>query len=109
MSIGERIKNTRIARGYKQAADFARACDISKQTLCNYESDKVLKPDPATLMKIAVRLNVTLDWLWSADGLPGRHQMLDADEWTLIERYRTLSAQGKETLKKHLVDITSNF
>lgn len=70
MSLGKRIEGARLARGYEESAAFARACGVSKQYLYNLEKDLVKKPDPAQLMKIAITLNVTLDWIstWSSFG-----------------------------------------
>lgn len=91
MSLGKRIVGARKAKGYEQGAEFARACGVSKQYLANLEKDQVTKPDPAQLMKIATALNVTLDWLWTGDGLPNRNQMIDANEWEIVSAYRQLS------------------
>ena len=91
MSFGNRLEGARQARGYEESAAFARACGVSKQYLYNLEKDLVTKPDPAQLMKIALALNVTLDWLWTGEGLPSRNQMIDHEEWELVSSYRRLS------------------
>lgn len=105
MSLGKRIEGARLARGYDQSAAFARACGVSKQYLSNLEKDKVTKPDPSQLMKIAIALNVTLDWLWTGDGLPSRNQMIDADEWEVISRYRQLSYD----VRKRVCEMLNNL
>lgn len=95
MSLGKRIEGARLHRGYDESASFARACGVSKQYMYNLENDLVRKPDPAQLLKIALCLNVTLDWLWTGEGLPGRNQIIDFDEWEVVSVYRQLSADNK--------------
>ena len=102
MTIGSRIEGARKARGHDKAAPFARYAGVSKQYLDNLEKDRVTKPDPAKLAKIAIALNVTLDWLWCGFGLPGRNQVINESEWDLIEKYRTLSDDGKAATLKFI-------
>lgn len=105
MSLGKRIEGARLARGYEESAAFARACGISKQTMHNLENDLVHKPDPATLYKIAIALNVTLDWLWTGEGLPSRNQMIDADEWEVVQLYRQLSYDVRKRVCEKLNEL----
>jgi transcriptional regulator with XRE-family HTH domain len=105
MSLGKRIEGARLAKGYEESASFARACGISKQTMHNLENDLVKKPDPATLMKIAVALNVTLDWLWTGEGLPGRNQLIDSGEWEVVSLYRQLSYDVRKRVCEMLNEL----
>lgn len=105
MSLGNRIIGARLARGYEQSAEFARSCGVSKQYMNNLEKDKVTKPDPSQLMKIAIALNVTLDWLWTGEGLPGRNQMIDSDEWDIVSLYRRLSYDGRKRARERINDL----
>lgn len=105
MSLGKRIEGSRLARGYEESASFARACGISKQTMHNLEKDLVKKPDPATLHRIAIALNVTLDWLWTGEGVPSRNQMIDANEWEVVQAYRQLSYD----VRKRVCEMLNNM
>jgi len=100
MSFGKRLEGARQARGYEESAAFARACGVSKQYMYNLEKDRVSKPDPAQLMKIALVLNVTLDWLWTGEGLPSRNQMIDHEEWELVCSYRRLSYDVRKRVRE---------
>lgn len=105
MSLGKRIEGARLARGYEEGAAFARACGVSKQYLSNLEKDVPTKPDPGQLMKIALVLNVTLDWLWTGEGLPSRNQMIDAEEWEIVSIYRRLSYDTRKIARERINDL----
>jgi transcriptional regulator with XRE-family HTH domain len=67
-SLGERIVQTRLAKGHKNAAAFAREIGLEKQYLWNLETDKVTKPDPLRLVTIARSLDISLEWLITGEG-----------------------------------------
>lgn len=94
MSLGQRIIGARKAAGWEQAASFARDAGVSKQYLANLEKDKVDKPDPAQLKLIADALGVTLDWLWSGEGLPSKHQALTFQEWEQFNKLKSIPEEA---------------
>lgn len=95
MSLGQRIKGARLARGYMNAAAFARHCGVSKQYLGNLEKDKVTKPDPGKLDKIAVGAGVSMEWLLSGVGLPDRSHALSSEEQELVRIFRALTEDNR--------------
>ena len=61
MKFGKRIREVRKNAGYTQN-DFCSLLDIPQSTLSAYETDR-MQPTIATLVKIASKFNVSLDWL----------------------------------------------
>jgi len=98
MTIGHRIIGARLAAGFKNASDFARVAGVSRQYLNNLERDKVSKPDPAMLAKIADAANVDDHWLITGDGLPERTLRLSPEEQDLIAAYKKLSPEKQVAL-----------
>jgi transcriptional regulator with XRE-family HTH domain len=72
MSIGKRIEGARFAAGYQYASDLARAAGVTKQYLHNLENDLVFKPDPNKLAPICRALGVSMEWVVTGRGKPGR-------------------------------------
>ena len=97
MSMGERIKGARLARGYAVAAEFARDAGVSKQYLGNLEKNRVEKPDANQLVKIARAASVTVDWIMTGEGLPSRTSSLSPEESEHLAMLRSLS-DDKRTL-----------
>lgn len=73
ISMGKRIIGARLAAGYDNAASFARHCGLTKQYLKNLESGLSKAPNPAHLVKISRALNVSMEWLVTGLGSPGRN------------------------------------
>ena len=61
MTMGERIKKLRIARGYTQI-EFAKMLGITQAQVSQYESD-INTPRPSMLKKIAKVLNISTEEL----------------------------------------------
>lgn len=59
--MSNNLKNVRIKRGIK-AIDIAKALNVSKQTISNWENGKRF-PDIKTLIKLADFYNVSVDYL----------------------------------------------
>jgi len=72
MSIGSRLIGARMAAGFRYASDVARAAGVTKQYLHNLESGLVSKPDPNKLEPICRALNVSMEWVITGRGKPGR-------------------------------------
>lgn len=61
IKFGERIRKVRKNAGYSQK-EFCTALDIPQSTLSAYETDR-MQPTVASLVNIATKFNVSLDWL----------------------------------------------
>ena len=68
MGIGQRIRETRIKRGYTNATAFARMIGITQASLWNLEIGKTQIPKGSTLMRIAGGLRVSQRWLMNGQG-----------------------------------------
>ena len=64
-SIGDRIRQTRKARGFSQA-DLARRVGVSQPAIANWESG-IHDPRRLMLAKLAEALETPLDWLAAGD------------------------------------------
>lgn len=62
MTVGDRIKQTRLEKGIGQT-DLAVKCDISKQTLYKYETNIVTNIPLSKITNIANALNVSEAYL----------------------------------------------
>lgn len=64
LTLGEKLKDLRLERGFKNTADLAEIINIPKSTLNNYENDN-LNHDVgyANLVILAKFYDVSLDWL----------------------------------------------
>lgn len=62
MTVGDRIKQTRLEKGIGQT-DLAVKCDISKQTLYKYETNIVTNIPLSKITDIANALNVSEAYL----------------------------------------------
>ncbi len=65
MSIGKRLLNVRVKKGYSQS-EFSNILGISQQNLSNYENDKRNIPD-----KVKIKLqqiDVNISWLLTGEG-----------------------------------------
>jgi transcriptional regulator with XRE-family HTH domain len=60
--IGARIARARLAAGFENGADFARACGVVPNTLYRWERGELV-PDVFKIDVIARLTGVTLDWL----------------------------------------------
>lgn len=61
---GERLKAARIKAGFESAAAFARELDLSNQRYGQYErGTRGLSRDAKLVLKMAQRLNVSVNWL----------------------------------------------
>lgn len=61
MNFSDKVKRSRELRGFTQQT-LADEINVSKRTIAAYETTGA-KPRPATMRKLAVALNVSLDYL----------------------------------------------
>ncbi len=64
-TLGERVKKTRLAMGYKSQTEFANLVGIPQPTLCRIEANKVKTTQK--LLDLANALNVDPTWLLNGD------------------------------------------
>lgn len=65
LKFGERIREVRKKSGYTQK-EFGALLDIPQTTLSAYETDR-MQPTVASLVAIASKFDVSLDWLCGVD------------------------------------------
>jgi transcriptional regulator with XRE-family HTH domain len=107
MSIGKRIEESRLGLGYKNAAAFARKIGLDKQYLWNLEKDKVAKPDPTRMVKLAKGLDVSLEWLITGEGDSQKSYTFNERQLEVIDFLKLLSEENLGELRdcaKHLYD-----
>lgn len=64
LTLGEKLKDLRLAKGYKNTEDLANAVGIPKTTLNDYENDeKNQDVGYANLILLAKFYDVSMDWL----------------------------------------------
>lgn len=88
MTVGERIKSTRLEKGIRQT-ELANAIGISKQQLCKYESDSVQNIPYETLEKIGKALSISPVYLL------GWEQDLEAEKLVIEEQKESLKKKRK--------------
>lgn len=103
--FGERIREVRKNSGYTQK-EFGALLDIPQTTLSAYETDR-MQPTIASLVAIAAKFNVSLDWLCGMDdGLPNdlSAALIDAEK-TLqnLEARRKNESREMKKLRKALL------
>lgn len=102
MSLGARIQEARLAAGFSKPIFLSRLSGISKQTLSNYENNKVNKPDPSTLLKIATYTNVKFEWLMTGEDHKSDITLISDNETLLLNSYKKLSETHKSYLLSYL-------
>lgn len=98
MSVGERIRELRIAKHMTQQ-QLADKCHVSKQSVCIWESDKQgVKND--NLVLLCDIFNVSMDYLTGRENRCPR--ILTSEEMNLVDAYRALSEDQKDMICKML-------
>ena len=87
------LKKIRLEKGYSQK-DFAEKLGVAKSTYCMYENG-YREPNVDTIKKIADLLGVSIDDLFGIDNSPAVSKAEFSD---LVQKYRVLDADGKETV-----------
>lgn len=100
MSLGERIRNARDAKGLKQA-ELAKMIDVkSAAVISNWEKD-VNKPDADKIIRLCEVLGISASYLLD---YYGNTMNVSLNEQEYIKKYRTLDEYGKE-LVTAVIDI----
>lgn len=118
MSIGERIKEARKAKGMTQA-ELARLVNLKRNTIGNYEIDNI-EPSDRSIIDICRVLNLNETWLRTGEGemfldLPPDKELDEifaqirvSDDTTIkaiIRAYWRLSDGDKAVIRKVIADI----
>jgi len=107
MSIGQRLKEARLARHMKQE-ELAAAVGVTKGAIGNYETE-VSSPKDSILIKLMEVLDVDANYIYQ-DYMPSQ-SILREDELVLLSYYRGANDQAKEDavalLKSHQKKDTS--
>lgn len=96
MSLGKRIQAARLSAGLTKPVELSTLTGISKQTISNLENNKVSKPDPVTLVKIASVTGVSLSWIITGTGLPKPKNMLSDAEIQLLDAFNSLQKSSQQ-------------
>ncbi|MDE1557369.1 MULTISPECIES: helix-turn-helix domain-containing protein [Comamonas] len=109
-TIGDRITQARMARGWSQT-DLGRACDMAPTQVSRYESGRAA-PRRQTILKIAQALAVEYQWLTSGVGAmdqygpgaghPGMKLWIDGD---LALRIQTYAAHAGLTIEEAFIKM----
>lgn len=114
MTIGERISNVRISKGFS-LTELASIVDVSKQTLYKYEKGIVTNIPLNKIECIAKALNITPAYLMGWEDKDDNNKLVksitvehpSADENELITNYRKLNTSGKEKATEYVTDLTT--
>lgn len=111
MSIGERIKEARKAKGYTQK-ELADMIGVANATLCGYEVGK-REPDAVKINALSKALGVTGDWLiespWADEAERQRKANGLNDEALAVARdYDALDRRGK-TVVRGVLDLETLY
>ena len=94
--IGKRLKQARKQKGMTQQ-DLAKTIGVSVGSVKKWEQD-IVDPNTATLISIAVALNVSLDYLFGNDAAPDLVMVADGDIKRIIEVVEGLPESHRQAL-----------
>ena len=113
MTIGERITNARISKGFS-LTELANMIDVSKQTLYKYEKGIVTNIPLNKIECLAKALNFTPAYLMGWEELETDNitplvsiEHLSIDESELLNNYRRLNTSGREKASEYVTDLTT--
>jgi transcriptional regulator with XRE-family HTH domain len=100
----EQLKKLRLTKGLTQE-EFSKILGTNRATLANWETGRT-EPDATTLSNIASFFNVSVDYLLGRETRPAPFHTeettptLSPDEMALIEKYRRMKDNEKDTMHK---------
>lgn len=95
MAIGERLKQERSRLGFSQT-DLAGVGGVGKTTQINYEKGE-RSPDAGYLAAVAEK-GVDVLYVVTGERKPQAPGSLSTDEMQLVERYRLMSPDARNTI-----------
>jgi transcriptional regulator with XRE-family HTH domain len=98
MSIGDRIRYLIELRQYKQV-ELAAKTGVTQAAISNLVTDSTRKPSAPTLLRLALALDASPQWIITGEGDPFETiAPKDRDEGRLVDNYRHMSQQHKTAL-----------
>lgn len=96
MSIGTRLRQRRMELNMSQA-DLAQKLGVTPSAISNYESGQnAMRED--VLLRVFQALDVDANYLYQ-DACAGRGFPVSVEEKNLVQKYRSLSLPGRQTLQ----------
>lgn len=107
MTIGERLKEARKARGYTQDT-LAEKIGTSRGVITNIEHDKVDEPQSMVVTTICNVLHISKDWLLDGVGTMELSDEAVKNAKVLLE-INTLAEQLSEEEQRYILDIIKSY
>lgn len=107
MTIGERLKEARKARGYTQDT-LAEKIGASRGVITNIEHDKIEEPQPMVITAICNVLHISKDWLLDGMGTMELSEEAVKNAKVLLE-INTLAEQLSEDEQRYILDIIKSY
>lgn len=106
MTVGDRIKETRIKKDISQT-DLADKCGISKQTLYKYENNIVTNIPLTTITTIAKALNVSEAYImgWISPEDAGNKDLALSNMSERLKDYALLLSQMPSEQQEHIISL----
>lgn len=115
MSIHTRIKERRIAVGFASQEAFAKAIDVSWQTVQQWEKEGGTAPNRNRIGKVAKALNTTPEWLMHGSGEgadppteprivrpAAPPKWMDAEAYQLLELYYACDVETRKSISVYI-------
>ena len=106
MSIAQRLKQARQARGYTQDA-LASAIGVSRGVITNIEYDKA-DPQSLVIRAISHELHINEDWLLSGEGSMDTASDQEKSAYLLTEIYN-LAKELSEEEQDYILDMIKAY
>lgn len=90
MSLGQRIKSLRIARGLSQTR-LAKAVGVTQGALSQIELGTVHSVKAETLVRLAGKLAANPQWIQTGQGSPIANELNSVEESEVLAVYRALT------------------
>lgn len=71
--LGERLRRARESRGWNQR-ELARRAGVANSAVSRLEGNEAVKPDFDTIVKLAIALECTLDYLAGREEPPNEYE-----------------------------------
>lgn len=102
-TLVEQLKKLRLTKNLTQE-EFSKILGTNRATLANWETGRT-EPDATTLSNIASFFNVSVDYLLGrtfqpASPIQNESFTLSPDELALVEKYRRMKNNEKDTMHK---------
>ncbi|MCY9187193.1 helix-turn-helix transcriptional regulator [Bacillus sp. FSL R5-0560] len=112
MTLGQRLKESRLKAGYKSQTEAAKQLGITSQVLSNYEGGR-RDPDTQTLKALAELYNVSADYLLGTEkkkpskldeSINEAIEELKKEETLLLMRNADIDEETAQLIKQALIN-----